>query len=196
MHAMSATLIRSDTRFYVLGLDYQMAPRVFGAAGQHPRGGDGVDMNGQFCGYASEFSGRIHSLRTDLHWSLTPWAQRNNPHYRHLPGFMHANVAKLHHSLNPDDLFALIRRPRIDNASDPRLVRTPSAFWQDCLRYDLEGPDGIGMGQDSFQDGQGIIEVPLIQAWEDDSGRISAGAEDIVHGLREAANLITQINQS
>ncbi|KAJ9118619.1 hypothetical protein QFC22_003839 [Naganishia vaughanmartiniae] len=121
--------------FYALGLPYQQAPKIFATTGGYQTQ-NGDDM---------------------IQWGTTPWSKRHDPNYHPEPAFLHTILAKHRRGLQPDKLFSHLRRPRIDNISEPSLVRTPYDFTGDCFALTLKGPDGLASAENSMRDGQGVL---------------------------------------
>ena len=133
--------------FYALGLDYQMATKMFASAGgyQTPSGEN-----------APEFSG--HSM---LHWGLTPPSKLHDKTYHPDPYFIHTILAKYRKGLQPSRLFSHIRKPRLDGVTEPLLVRTLYEFNGQAFTIDLKGPDGGSDTDRSMGDGQGVDMVKM-----------------------------------
>lgn len=157
--------------FYALGLPYQMPSRMFASVGgyQHMDARSDPDF---FCG---------HSL---LQWALTPASARHDAAYHPLPGFLHTILLKARYGLQPDKLLSHVKRPRLDQINDPRLVRTLYQFTGECFAIDLKGPDGAPGAPNSYGDGQGVeidtfehvlAHNPAVWAWIRDNAKKIAG---------------------
>lgn len=138
--------------FYALGLEYGFVPRIFATTGgfQTQNGETSPDY---FCG---------HSM---LQWGLTPWSKRNDKDYHPEPAFLHTILAKHRQNLQADKLWSHIRKPRLDNITEPSLRRTLYEFTGDCFALTLKGPDGAKGAENSFGDGQGVLTLPLEDAF-------------------------------
>lgn len=138
--------------FYALGLEYGFVPRIFATTGgfQTQNGETSPDY---FCG---------HSM---LQWGLTPWSKRNDPSYHPEPAFLHTILAKHRQNLQADKLWSHIRKPRLDNITEHSLRRTLYEFTGDCFALTLKGPDGAKGAENSFGDGQGVLTLPLEDAF-------------------------------
>lgn len=133
--------------FYALGLDYQMAPKIFASAGGYQT--ENGDDSHEFCGH------------TMLHWSLTPTSEIHNPNYHPKPAFLHTILAKHRYNLQPEKLFTHIRKPRLDNILDPTLVRTYYEWTGACFGITLKGPDGAPGVEGGWGDGQGVEMISM-----------------------------------
>ncbi|KAJ9126143.1 hypothetical protein QFC24_002416 [Naganishia onofrii] len=93
-----------------------------------------------------------------------------------------------HSRLQPDKLFSHLRRPRIDNISEPSLVRTPYDFTGDCFALTLKGPDGLTSAENSMRDGQGVLTETVES--------VMGGLENPTYvALRDLAQTFVDINK-
>lgn len=90
--------------------------------------------------------------------------------------------------MQPDKLFSHLMRPRIDNISEPTLVRTPYEFTGDCFKLSLKGPDGLPETENSMRDGQGV----LTESVESMMGGVT---NPTYLALRELAQTFVDINK-
>jgi hypothetical protein len=170
----------------MLGLPYQIAPRVFTAVGDFKYDNQGKRTG--FCGHASEFQCCINSKhvqqtnQSGLHYGLTPLPTRSNPHPTPRPAFLHYNVAKYDSSLRAPELFPYFRRPRFDSSSDPALLETPS-FFTGCLEYQYFGYDPQGL-----LGGQGLVEGAFEEAWgelSEKDWKVVWAVKNVTEGMAE-----------
>jgi alpha 1,2-mannosyltransferase len=121
-------------------------------------------------------------------WSTTPWNKRHDLNYHPEPAFLHTILAKHRRGLQPDKLFSHLRRPRIDNISEPSLVRTPYDFTGDCFALTLKGPDGLASAENSMRDGQGVLTETVES--------VMGGLENPTYvALRDLAQTFVDINK-
>lgn len=130
-----------------------------------------------------------------LQWGLTPWSQRNNLDFHPRPAFLHTILGKHRYNLDPAKLWSHIRRPRLDNITEPTLIRTLYEFTGDCFAITLKGPDGLPETQNSMRDGQGVLTVGLEEAFGD--GDAVRGREDpVFKAVMEIAPGFVAINHN
>lgn len=79
-------------------------------------------------------------------------------------------------------------RPRIDNISEPTLVRTPYEFTGDCFKIFRKGPDGLPDSENSMRDGQGVLT-------EDVESVMGGLGNPAYVALRELAQTFVDINK-
>ncbi|KAI5450515.1 hypothetical protein NCC49_002972 [Naganishia albida] len=160
--------------FYALSLPYQQAPKIFATTGGfQTQNGEDSD---EFCG---------HSM---IQWGTTPWDKRHDPSFRPQPAFLHTILAKHRRNLQPDKLFSHLMRPRIDNISEPTLVRTPYHFSGDCFKLERKGPDGLPDSENSMRDGQGVLT-------EEVESVMGGTANPVYVALKELAQTFVDINK-
>lgn len=130
-------------------------------------------------------------IKTDLsysQWGTTPWNKRHDATYHPEPAFLHTILAKHRRGLQPDKLFSHLMRPRIDNISEPTLVRTPYEFTGDCFKIFLKGTDGLPESENSMRDGQGVLTESVES--------VMGGLENPVYvALRDLAQTFVDINK-
>lgn len=172
--------------FYALDLEFGMTPNIFASAGgfQTQNGDSSPDY---FCG---------HSM---LQWGLTPWKERHSKSgsgtgedkkgFHPEPAFLHTILAKHRQHLQADKLWSHIRRPRKDNISEPTLVRTPYEFTGDCFALTLKGPDGLPGVENSMRDGQGVLTIPLEEAF------LGGKANKVLQKVKELQQPFVDINE-
>ncbi|ORY35899.1 mannosyltransferase putative-domain-containing protein [Naematelia encephala] len=165
---------------YILGLEYQMAPRVFTSAGGYVAPTTGEDIK-TFCG---------HSM---MHYEPTPWSQRNNPDYRHRPAFMHTILGKHSSKLQAGKLFSNMSRPLLDGISEPTLIRTPARWSGSCFDFLRQGPSGVDGG---FNDGQDVVFWPIEEAFKDEYGRQRQQGLEVIHALQALGEEFMAVHQS
>lgn len=148
-----------------------MPSRMFSSVGGYQRMDARSDPD-FFCG---------HSL---LQWALTPPSAKHDANFHPKPGFLHTILLKARYGLQPDKLLSHVKRPRLNQINDERLVRTLYQFTGECFAIDLKGPDGAPDAPNSYGDGQGTeIETfesvlsykPELWEWIRDNSKKIAG---------------------
>lgn len=128
-----------------------------------------------------------------MHWGLTPLSHSRDPNYHPLPAFGHMILTKHSSTYQTDKVFSHFTRPILDKIDEPTLIRCPARWTGPCFAWELQGPDGLEGTVDGFGDRQGVVTLPIAEAWRDrkgvlvDEGKISGA----LLGIQEA---IVEIN--
>ncbi|RXK37235.1 hypothetical protein M231_05525 [Tremella mesenterica] len=165
--------------FYLLGLQYVKAPRVFSALGGYQIYGESTEEN---CGH------------TMMHYGLTPLSQSKNPSYHPKPAFAHMILTKHSSNFQLDKVFSHFSRPILDKSDEPTLIRCPARWTGPCFAWELQGPDGLKGTPNGFEDGQGTITLDVREAWRDENGRLRD--QEIPEGLLAIQKAMVEINTS
>ena len=129
-----------------------------------------------------------------MHWGLTPLNKARDLNYHPLPAFAHMILTKHSSNFQVDKVFSHFLRPILDKTDEPTLIRCPARWTGPCFAWELQGPDGLEGTVNGFEDGQGVLTLPLAEGWRDPStGQLVDGGV-ISDGLLAIQQAVVDIN--